>query len=502
MDRAVFEAGDSSEPSLRPAPVRVEGGLLAGLRDARTGVDAYLGVPFAAPPVDALRWRLPAPVVPWDGVREATRFAPQCTQPGRAADSVYAEYSGVQAMREDCLYLNVWTPVREGDRALPVMVWIHGGAFQQGSAANPVFVRGDLARKGVLLVTINYRLGPFGFMAHPELSAEQGGASGNYGLFDMAAALGWVQRNIAAFGGDPAKVTVFGQSAGAHGVVSLMASPEARGLFRHAIAQSFGISPTEPLATGESQGLQFAAGDSIATLRALDAETLLQRYLATSTRFMPIVDGRFLVRTLAATFAAGEQQAVPFLTGWNRDEGSTFPGVKSLQAFRDQLARRFGARAAEAEALYPAADDVEAEAASKTLFGDTLFGGGVLAAARAQAPHAPTYVYHFAHLQPFGPAQRYREADPASALGVFHSSEYPYVFGTTRELTRDWGADDDRLTALMQAYWCRFATTGDPNGPGLPEWPRFEEGSASLLELVPAPHVVDVPRRAQLQFLA
>jgi para-nitrobenzyl esterase len=482
--------------------VRVDGGLLAGVRDAATGVRAYLGVPFAAPPVGALRWRPPAPVLPWDGVRRADRFAPQCVQPGRAADSVYAEFSGVQPMSEDCLCLNLWTPAAAADEALPVMVWIHGGAFQQGSAANPVFVRGDLAQQGVVLVTINYRLGPFGFMAHPELSAEAGGSSGNYGLLDMAAALRWVQRNVAAFGGDPAKVTVFGQSAGGHGVVALMASPEARGLFRHAIAQSFGISPTEDLAAGEAQGLGFAGGDSIASLRALSADALLQRYLAQGARFMPIVDGRFLTRTLAQTFEAGEQQAVPFLTGWNRDEGTAFPAAASAEAFRAQLKQRFGERAGAAEAFYPAADDAQAAASSRALFGDGLFAGGVHAAARAQALRAPTYVYHFVHMQPFRPGQRYREADPATALGVFHSSEYPYVFGTTRELTRDWGAEDDRMTALMQGCWTRFAKTGNPNGEGLPHWPLFEEGRPTVLALKPEPELVDVPRRAQLRFVA
>lgn len=485
--------------------VRVDGGLLAGVRDGGTGVQAYLGVPFAAPPVGDLRWRAPAPVAAWEGVRAADRFAPQCVQPGRAADSVYAEFAGVQPMSEDCLYLNLWTPAQRADEALPVMVWIHGGAFQQGSAANPVFVRGDLPRQGVVLVTINYRLGPFGFMAHPELSAAAGGASGNYGLLDMAAALRWVQRNIAGFGGDPAKVTVFGQSAGAHGVVALMASPQTRGLFRHAIAQSFGISPTPSLASAEEQGTRLAkeAGDgSVASLRALGAEQLLERYLAQSARFMPIVDGQFLLKPLGEIFAAGEQQAVPFLTGWNRDEGTTFPAAPDAETFRARLKKRFGERAAAAEALYPATSDAEAVKSSRALFGDELFAGGVYAAARAHAALAPTYVYHFAQLQPFKTGQRYREADPASELGVFHSSEYPYLFGTTRELTRDWGADDDRMTALMQAYWCQFARNGNPDSEGLPHWPRFEDGRRTLLQLAAEPALIDVPRHDHLTFLA
>lgn len=485
--------------------VRIDSGLLAGVQDAASGVRAYLGVPFAAPPVGDLRWRAPQPVVPWSGVRAADRMAPQCIQPPRSPRSVYAEYSGEQAMSEDCLYLNLWTPAKSPDERLPVMVWIHGGAFQQGSPSNPVFVRGNLPQaQRVVLVNIGYRLGPFGFMAHPELSAEAGGASGNYGLMDMAAALRWVQRNAAAFGGDPAQVTVFGQSAGAHGVIALMASREAHGLFRHAIAQSFGISSTPSLAEGEAAGLRFASeagAKNLAALRALDADSLMRHYLAQSERFMLIADGRWLAKPLADTFAAGEQQPVPLLTGWTRDEGSAFPAAADAKSFRERLQKRFGERDAEAERLYPAGDDEEAKRSSRALFGDELFGGGVLQAARAHTRIAPAYVYHFTHPQPFAAGQRFAEADPASALGVFHSSDYPYVFGTTGELSRDWGADDARMTALMQDAWCRFARTGDPNGGLAPHWPRFADGQPTLMELRPQPALVDVPRRAYLDFL-
>jgi para-nitrobenzyl esterase len=495
----------STSVAFTDSAVRVDGGILSGVSDPVTGVRAYFGVPFAAPPVGDLRWRPPAPVPAWEGVRKADRFAPQCVQPGRAADSVYAEFAGEQAMSEDCLYLNVWTPAKTAADALPVMVWIHGGAFQQGSAANPVFVRGDLTAQGVVLVTINYRLGPFGFMAHPELSAEGQGASGNYGLHDMAAALRWVQRNIAEFGGDPAKVTVFGQSAGAHGVIALMASPEGRGLFRYAIAQSFGISRMENLAWGEAQGARFAEGagaGSVAALRDLSADELLRRYLAQSERFMPIADGRFLPKPLADIYAAGEQQAVPLLTGWNRDEGTAFPATANAEAFHAQLKKRFGDRAEAAEKLYPGSDDAQAAKSSRELFGDEVFAAGVHAAAREHARIAPTYVYHFAHMQPFRPGQRYREANPATALGVFHSSEYPYIFGTTRELTRDWAEDDDRMTALMQAIWGRFAKTGNPNAEGLAQWPLFQDGSRTILQLQSDPTLVDLPRAAHLSFVS
>jgi len=482
--------------------VRVDGGLIEGLQQPH-GMRAWLGVPFAAPPVGPLRWRPPQPVPPWAGVRPAQRFAPQCVQPGRKADSVYFEYAGVQPMDEDCLYLNVWSAAP--DAKLPVMVWFHGGGWQQGAGSNPVFTQGDLARRGVVLVTFNYRLGPFGFLAHPALTAESPDrASGHYGLLDMEAALRWVQRNIAAFGGDPANVTIFGQSAGAAGVIDMMAAPRTRGLFRQAVAQSFGIARMGGLDEAERFGSGFArriGADGADALRTLPAQTLLQRYLEQPHRCMPFADGAFLARPVQQVFAAGEQQALPLLTGWNRDEGTTFPPAKSASAFRDQLAERFGARAAEALRLYPADDEAQARASSLDFIGDDLFAWGVRTAAKAHARVAPTWVYHFDHAQPFKPGQRWAEAGDARALGVFHSSEYPYLFGSTGVLTRDWGDADRRVTRLMQDLWLNFARGGDPNGAGLAHWPRYDDDGPSLLRIAEAPSCITVPRRAHLDFI-
>ena len=484
--------------------VAVDGGLVRGRLDRTREVRAFLGIAYAAPPLGALRWKAPQPAVRWDGVRLADAFAPQCLQAGRAEDSVYAEFAGRQPMSEDCLYLNVWSAAPAADAGWPVMVWFHGGAFQQGSGANPVFVEGDLPRHGVVLVTFNYRLGPFGFMAHPELTTEADGAgSGNYGLLDMTAALGWVRRNIAAFGGDADRVTVFGQSAGAGGSVDLMAAPQARGLFARAIAQSFGVTAMQGLAEAERSGIAFAerlGASSVARLREVPGPELLARYLEQRERWMPIVDGALIERPVRETFAAGGQHAVPFLTGWNADEGTTFvaPGEVDPQAFRSRLQSRFGAAAADAERLYPAPDGRAARSASVALIGDELFAWGVWRAARDQARIAPTYLYHFDHPQPFAPQQSYREAPRASDLGVFHSSEYPYVFGSTAVLTREWGEADRRMTALMQGCWQRFAQTGDPNAPDLPHWPRFDDRVPSVLRLAPEPRVIDVPRRAHL----
>ena len=493
--------------------VTVDGGRIAGRRDG--AVRAFLGVPYAAPPVGVLRWRPPQPVAPWDEVRPAQAFAPQCLQPGRAADSVYAEYAGVQPMSEDCLYLNVWSAAPSADARWPVMVWFHGGAFQQGAGSNPVFVRGDLPQQGVVLVTFNYRLGSFGFMAHPAFTDESRrayaaagdasgrGSSGHYGLLDMAAVLRWVRRNIARFGGDPTNVTLFGQSAGAAGVVDMMATPATRGLFAKAAAQSFGIARMPSLAEAERAGAAFAeriGATTPAALRALPAETLLARYLEQPERWMPIVDGDFLQRPVRETFAEGRQQRVPFLTGWNADEGTTFvpPGPLDPAAFDARLVARFGAEASAARTLYPANDPQQARTSAMALVGDDLFASGVWRAACDQAHVAPTFVYHYAHPQPFEAGQRWREADDAADLGAFHSAEYPYVFGTTGVLTRPWGEADRRMTALMQAQWLRFAHTGDPNGPGLPTWPRFDDDRATVMRLAPEPRLIDVPRREHL----
>jgi len=490
-----------------PLVVPVEGGRVSGRREGNAGVRAFLGIPYAAAPVGPLRWRPPQPVARWHGVRPAQTLAPQCLQPKRPADSVYAEYAGVQPMSEDCLYLNVWSAAPAGARR-PVMVWFHGGAFQQGAGSNPVFVRGNLAEQGVVLVTFNYRLGPFGFMAHPGLSAESAQrCSGNYGLLDMAAVLRWVRRHIAAFGGDPEQVTLFGQSAGAAAIVDLMAAPSVRGLFARAVAQSFGVTPMPTLAEAERSGAAFAervGAAGMGALRQLDAETLLARYEESGERWMPIVDGDFIARPVRATFEESRQAPVPLLTGWNADEGTTFPAAAGAANLRERLRARFGGRSAAAERFYPCTDDATARSASLALVGDELFAGGVWQAARAHARIAPTYVYHFDHRQPFSPGQRFSEAEDPATLGVFHSAEYPYVFGSTAVLTRDWRSADRRMTELMQAYWLQFAKSGNPNGDALPRWPTFvdEGASPTVMRLAPEPGLIDVPRREQLAFAA
>jgi para-nitrobenzyl esterase len=486
-------------------PVRVDGGLISGVPLSQPPHAAFLGIPFAAAPTGELRWRPPQPVEAWNGVRNADSLPRQCVQAARREDSVYAEFAGRRDSGEDCLYLNLWTPAHSVDEKLPVMVWIHGGAFQQGSGANPVFVRGDLTKKRVVLVTFNYRLGVFGFLAHEELARESAhGVCGNYGLLDQVAALQWVQRNIEKFGGDPANVTVFGQSAGAASVIDLIASQRTRGLFSKAIAQSFGVMDMSLRGEAEARGKAFAdklGAKSLAALRALAPETLLKEAVAARPPFFPIADGWLIAEPVKSIFAGGRQQSVPLLIGWNRDEGTTFGHATSVAEFEARLEARFGSQVEAAKAHYRADNLARAKHSSMVLTGDDLFGADALSAAQGQARVAPVFAYHFERAQPFAAEQEFAELAPASALGAFHSSEYPYVFGTLDVLTRPWTAEDRLLSATMQSYWTNFARSGDPNGPGLPAWPRFSDERDSVLHLDIESRVGPVPDRDRLKFV-
>ncbi len=466
--------------------VTTEAGSLSGIWRDNAAVRAFLGVPFAAPPVGALRWQAPQPLQPWQGVRAADAFGAQCMQKPRYHTSVYYQYAGTQPTAEDCLYLNIWAPAAERAHDLPVMVWLYGGGFQQGSAANPVFDGTALARRGVVVVTVNYRVGIFGFFAHPELAAESPAhASGNYGLLDQIAALRWVQRNIAAFGGNPGNVTLFGQSAGAAAVDMLMAAPPARGLFHHAIAESYGLSRHMPgRQAAEARGAQLAAqlgAEGLAALRALPAARLLDEGGA----WGPIVDGAVLPDDLYALFSDGREADVPLLTGWNADEGTTFPHAITRAGYESGLHQRYGeAVAAGLLAIYPAQDDASATTASVRMFGEGRLAWGAWSAARLHARnHFPTYVYFFSHPQPMLPGTGFDETAGGLALGTFHSSEYPYIFGTLSVLSRAWTGADRALSQLFGAYWTAFAATGTPNAAGLGFWPAFDGSADSIMRL-------------------
>lgn len=453
-------------------PVHVEQGLLSGVKTA-AGVTVYRGIPYAAPPVGPLRWRPPQPAAPWKAVRRAAAFGPSAMQSLHPAFLPWTEeYLASGPVSEDCLYLNVWAP---GGTRRPVLVYIHGGGFLEGSGALPLYDGERLAREGIVVVTINYRVGPLGFLAHPELTAESANhASGNYGLLDQIAALRWVRANIAGFGGDPARVTVAGQSAGAASVHALLASPLARGLFDRAIIQStsgvVGYGAT-PLADAELAGAEWATSigaKTLAELRALDAAKLV------GGRSWLVVDGW----SLPADPDTAPRADVAVLTGFNADENSFLPdtyGGMSAEKFREFARQVYGDMADDVLRLYPAGTDVEAKRSQIESARDRGRVSMYLwAEARAQRAKSPTYTYYFDREIPW-------PAHPE--FGAFHGAEIPYVFGTLDRLDRPWSATDRALSETMLGYWARFVKTGDPNGASAPRWPAFDPAAQSTMRL-------------------
>ncbi len=463
--------------------VRIDTGLIQGSRDGDLAV--YKGVPFAAPPVGPLRWREPAPAASWRGVRRADAFAPACMQTG-----VSMPGEAPPRISEDCLYLNIWTPARTAHARLPVIVWIYGGGFSNGSASMPLYWGDRLARKGAVVVTISYRLGPSGFLALPELTAESPHqSSGNYGIEDQIAALAWVKRNIAAFGGDPGRVTIAGQSAGAASVSLLMASPLARGLFQRAIAESGGVfepiklAPGYQLAAAEKDGHTYAASvgaKSLVQLRALPAAALLAGQRDAVTH--PVIEPYVLPASPYEVFAAGRQNDVPILVGSNADEArSLIPDLPKVKAatFAADISNRWGALPPQLLAPYPHATDAEAVAARLAFERDLRFGWDVWTWARLEAATGrnPVYYYHFTHAPPFPAGSVY------AGWGPSHFADLWYVFDHLDQQPWRWTAADRDLADAMSSYWVNFARSGDPNGPGLPRWPRFERASPRSLWL-------------------
>jgi para-nitrobenzyl esterase len=483
----------------------VTGGQVQGV--VKDGIAAFKGIAFAAPPVGALRWKSPQPVLPWQGVRKAEAYAPSCMQEPR----MLAMLGAGPATSEDCLYLNVWTGARSASEKRPVMVWIYGGAFAGGMTSSPVYEGVRFANSGVVLVSVAYRVGPFGFLAQPEATREGGGSSGNYGLQDMIAGLQWVQKNIAAFGGDPGNVTIFGESAGGIAVSMLAASPLARGLFHRAISESGGnFGPARrgdeagvnmvALADAERAGVQFLArlgAGSLAAARALPAEKI-QAALAgpEGGRFWPNFDGKVLPGDQYLLYEKGRFNDTPVLIGTNSDEGALFvqPGAKPA-AFEQQIRTGYKAAADALLKAYPHADDAQAHRASKDIFRDFAFAWPTWAWARLQAQHGrgKAYVYYFDHHGP-------------QSQGATHAAEIPYVFGTLGVPASNPGgqasaptAADQEMSRLMHSYWVNFARSGDPNGPGLPSWPPFDVKRQQAMILDAKPSARLLPNLEQLQ---
>ena len=518
MHGHILAAGDLVGYAAKPAPtapVKIETGLVSGVAGRDSAITVYKGIPYAAPPVGPLRWRPPAAPAAWQGVRNANGFGPACPQPG-------GEMAQGMPQSEDCLSLNIWTGAKTGSaETRPVYVWIYGGGFIGGTGASPEFDGEALARKGVVVVTFNYRVGVLGFLATPELSRESGhNASGDYGLMDDVAALKWVQQNIAAFGGDPAKVTIGGQSAGAGSVGFMAMSPLAKGLFRAGIAESHARDPRDTelrylsvsyrtLTNAEQAGQRYASAhgaNSLAELRAMPWQQLIEGSdtidagvdtgsTGKPPLFRPVVDGWVVPQGYAATYAAHAQNRVTFVAGNNRDETGAVPET-AFDALRARKApprggmppvnvtladyvasahQKFGPLAADFLRIYPAQNDDQAALQSNAAARDnSRVSTWLWGHAWTKGDDKPVHTYFWTHAPP-GPGHDMR--------GAFHGSEIYYAFDSLDTVDRPWSPEDRRIADMMSSYWANIIKTGDPNGTGLPEWPRYDPTVPQVMEL-------------------
>src|ERR1700761_4577594 len=489
--------------------VHTEAGNVEGTDNANSKIRIFRGIPYAAPPVGELRWKPPQHVQDWTGVRKAVEFGARCTQGRIFSDMIFRD----NGPSEDCLYLNVWTPATSADARLPVMVWIYGGGFAAGAGSEPRQDGENLARKGVVVVNFNYRLGIFGFFSHADLAKEsEHHASGNYGLLDQVAALEWVQKNIGAFGGDPGNVTIFGESAGSFSVSALMASPLSRNLFQRAIGESgafFGKTLTaKPLKDSEAADAKFAqtafGTDSLKALREKPAGELLQASLDEKKQiwFVPNIDGYFLSESPASIYESGKQAHVPLLAGWNADEGSYHSIFKdqkpSPQAFEAWARKHFGDRASDVLRLYPAATDEEAKESAQALAGDQFIGYSTWKWINMQLKTGRSAVYRY----------RFEDAPPGAndehgeSRGAYHSAEIEFVFDVLPSKNLPWRPEDRKLSDEMATYWTNFAKRGDPNGEELVKWPPYnKQDDYQVMHLTVGSHAAPEKHRARYEFL-
>jgi para-nitrobenzyl esterase len=491
---AVFAAGTClAQPS---TPVNVEGGWVQGTSE--DGLTVYRGIPFAAPPVGDLRWRAPQPAAKWEGVRQADTFAPGPIQGGNPPSG----------KSEDCLYLNVWTPAKSASDRIPVLVWIYGGGFGAGSTSERNYRGENLAKKGVVLVSIAYRVGQLGFLAHPELSAESPNrVSGNYGLLDMIAGLQWIQKNIAAFGGDPAKVTIFGESAGGIAVSMLCASPLAKGLFHGAISQSGGsFGPPRPttfpgenqkrLADAERDGLKYAESarvSSIAELRKLAADKLpVGRGLGMS---WPIIDGYVIPDDQYKLYEAGQFNDTPILVGYNSDEGASFSPPRTPEDYIAAVKARYGKFADDLIKAYPVGTGTVPKTA-RDLARDAAFGWHTWSWARLQSQMGKGKAFYYY----FDQHPEYPPDSPQADRGSPHGQDVAYVFGHLNAGPRT-TESDLAISEAMMTYWTNFAKTGHPNGNGVPNWPAFSDANPVVMVFAQTPHTGPVPSADSLKVL-
>jgi para-nitrobenzyl esterase len=486
------------------APVRTASGLVEGSSSADGSVRVFKGIPFAAPPTGELRWKPPQPAPAWQDVRKANEFGPRCMQ-GRIFDDMVFRDAGPS---EDCLYLNVWAPAHVST-PLPVMVWIYGGGFQAGATSEPRQDGERLAKKGVLVVSMNYRLGIFGFFSHPELAKEsERNASGNYGLLDQLAALRWIHDNIASFGGDPSNVTIFGESAGSMSVNAQVTSPLAAGLFKQAIGESGGdfgfTNPIPPLAESEQKGEGFAreiGAPSLKELRAKPAQELLAAALKgrDSFRFWPNVDGYFFPESPLAIYQAQKQNHVAVMAGWNTDEmnDAAYFGKKphTLANYQAKLRELFDSRADQAIRLFPAAtpEEMKRSAGEVASAQFIAYSTWKWLEFETHTPGTNVYRYHFEQAPPVeggGPSH-----------GAYHSADIEYVFETLGWKKLPYTDTDRRVSEQISSYWTNFAKTGDPNGKALPNWPRYAPEAFSVMHIGPETKALVDTTRPRYQLL-
>lgn len=499
----------SSHATPVPEQVVLDSGRIDGIR-LPTGTLAYLGIPFAAPPVRDLRWRDPQPVAAWQGIRHADRYAPQCVQPQRGTQT--NQYSGAEITSEDCLYLNIWT--QPNLKKAPVIVYIYGGGFFIGSSSMPLYGGEAVSRQGAVFVNFNYRVGPLGFLAHPELTAESAHkTSGDYGFLDQIAALEWVKRNIAQFGGDPDNVTIVGQSAGSMSVLTLQASPLAKGLFHRAVGMSGaligGANAMPELAEAEQDGVRLQTllkARNLQDLRAMPADRIIVPRTPGGPKLGPIQDGYVLPKSIEQIFAASEQNDVPLIVGFAHDEsfGGLGP-VKDLADYRAKAATKFGTSASAFLSLYPATNDAEAHAAASAADRDSTMVVSMNAWAEAQAAHgrSPVYSYEFSRSHSYVPGVTLTDLNTATA-GAYHTSEVPFWLGTLESFnqfrkTRDWTAADRAFSLAMTRSLVTFAKTGQPS-TGTFRWAAYSPNSRLLLKLGDTATIASWPEKRKLSF--
>jgi para-nitrobenzyl esterase len=492
---------DKAGQKINVNKVKTESGFIGGLTSGGSGgggpVMVFMGIPFAAPPIGSLRWKPPQDPLKWSGIRTCVTPPASAMQSKPAPLMMWSKefQPPVEPLSEDCLYLNIWTTAKTSAERRPVIIWIHGGAFTGGSGTVPLYNGEEIAKKGVVFITINYRVGVFGFFAHPELSAESPDkVSGNYGILDQIAALKWVKRNIIAFGGDPDNVTIDGQSAGAFSVNALMCSPLAKGLFQRAIGQSGGMFSGGPglvfdLKAAEIAGTKYAEQLGVKSIKEL-REKPADQLMKVQGRWGILIDN-FVIVQAKSSFTDGKQNDVPLISGWNADDGVSLGRSQNAEVFRKDAKQKYGELAEDFLKIFPANNDEEATKSSK-LVSVLSFGWQNYQWAKIQSTTGKNkaYLYYFTHVPPGEPN-----------YGAFHSAEFGYALRTLKLWNRPFVKWDYDLSEIMSSYWVNFARTGNPNGEGLPEWPSFDKNSPEIIELGDVVKSVPLPHREQLEFL-